>query len=128
MLKSLTKASEKAQVRPHEKRGIRLDGAEILSRRRKNSWTQRALAKKAGIGRSTVQRAEAGEPIDSSRLETLAMTLKCEPKDLLSKETRIDQFLCYSSVDRTAAERLFHDLQLSGAYVWFDSDATTGTM
>jgi transcriptional regulator with XRE-family HTH domain len=127
MPKSITKASEKAQVRPHEKRGIRLDGAEILRRRRENSWTQRALAKKVGIARSTVQRAEAGEPIDPEKLGFLAQALKCEVKDLLNKEVRTDQFLCYSSVDRTAAERLFHGLQLSGAYVWFDTDATTGT-
>jgi len=110
------------------KRGIRLDGAEILSRRRQNSWTQSGLAERAGFSRSTVQRAEAGEPIDSFMLEILAQTLKCEVKDLLNKEIRIDLFPCYSSVDETAAKRLFHDLQLSGASVWFDTHAIAGTM
>ncbi len=67
-------------------RGIRVDGAEILSRRRENGWTQSALAKKAGLARSTVQRAEAGGPIDSNMVEILAKTLKCEVKNLLNKE------------------------------------------
>jgi len=82
----MPKSLRKAQVRPHMKRGICLDGAEILRRRQENNWTQRALAKKAGIGRSTVQRAEAGEPIDSEMLKWLTETLHCEVKDLLSKE------------------------------------------
>jgi transcriptional regulator with XRE-family HTH domain len=68
------------------KRGIRLDGAEIVRRRRQNSWTQRELADEVGIGRSTLQRAEAGEPIDPQMPKWLAKALNCEVKDLLNKE------------------------------------------
>ena len=51
-------------------------GGDVLSMRRRRSWTQQQLADRAGIGRSVVGRFERGEgPIDLETLERIGLAL-----------------------------------------------------
>lgn len=58
-------------------------GAEIVRRRELKGWTQEKLEGKAGCPVRTIQRAEAGMPVQLRNVAEIAQALGCELEDLL---------------------------------------------
>lgn len=65
---------------PHGETGIAVPGLRVL--RRRAALKQTELAQRAGIGRSTVIRAEAGENVSLDNARSLATALGVTIEDL----------------------------------------------
>ena len=66
-------------------------GGDVVSMRRRRSWTQQHLADRAGIGRSVVSRIEHGErPVDVETLERISLALGAPLRIEFARDPRVD--------------------------------------
>ncbi len=63
-------------------RFVRADGETIRRRRQELFWTQEQLAEKAGLRKRTIERAEAGEHLQSHTIRAIAQALGLSPAEV----------------------------------------------